>query len=79
MKVILNKCYGGFGVSQEAYELYAKKKGIEIFFYKFECENTNQNTEKPIQAFQYSILFLQRILEIMLKCLMIISKNITCI
>lgn len=43
MKVILNKCYGGFGVSQEAYELYAKKKGIEIFVYKLECTN-----DKPI-------------------------------
>lgn len=39
MKVILNKCYGGFGVSQEAYELYAKKKGIELFAYKLDCEN----------------------------------------
>ena len=43
MKVILNKCYGGFDVSQEAYELYAKKKGIEIFAYKLECTNN-----KPI-------------------------------
>ena len=43
MKVILNKRYGGFGVSQEAYELYAKKKGIEIFSYKLECRN-----DKPI-------------------------------
>lgn len=43
MKVILNKCYGGFDVSREAYELYAKKKGIEIFTYKLECVN-----DKPI-------------------------------
>ena len=43
MKVILNKCYGGFGVSQEAYELYAKKKGIELFVYKLEIVNN-----KPI-------------------------------
>lgn len=39
MKVILNKCYGGFGVSQEAYELYAKKKGIELFAYKLDFKN----------------------------------------
>lgn len=39
MKVILNKCFGGFCVSQEAYELYAKKKGIEIFSYDFRYKN----------------------------------------
>ena len=39
MKVILNKCYGGFGISKAGYELYAKKKGIEIFAYKLECVN----------------------------------------
>ena len=43
MKVILNKCYGGFGISKAGYELYAKKKGIEIFAYKLECVN-----DKPI-------------------------------
>ena len=34
MKVILNKCYGGFDVSFEGYKLYAKKKGLNLFFYK---------------------------------------------
>ncbi len=33
-KVILNKCYGGFYVSPEAYKLYAKKKGLDLFTYK---------------------------------------------
>ena len=33
MKVILNKCYGGFDVSDETYELYAKKKGIRLCRY----------------------------------------------
>jgi len=33
-KIILNKCYGGFDVSDEAYRLYAKRKGLELFCYK---------------------------------------------
>ncbi len=33
-KVILNKCYGGFGLSPKAYQLYAKKKGFQAFAYK---------------------------------------------
>lgn len=33
MKIILNKTYGGFDVSQKAYELYAEKKGLELFKY----------------------------------------------
>ena len=33
-KVILNKCYGGFDVSLKGYQLYAKKKGIDLFVYK---------------------------------------------
>jgi hypothetical protein len=33
MKVILNKCYGGFDVSDECYGLYAKKKGVKLFRY----------------------------------------------
>lgn len=35
-KVILNKCYGGFGVSKLGYELYAKKKGLQLFCYEFD-------------------------------------------
>ena len=34
MKIILNKRYGcGFDVSNEAYELYAKKRGLKIYPY----------------------------------------------
>lgn len=33
MKIILNKCYGGFDVSDEAYELYAEKKGLTLYRY----------------------------------------------
>lgn len=34
MKVILNKCFGGFDVSDEAYSLYAKKKGLKLYRYE---------------------------------------------
>lgn len=33
MKVILNKCFGGFDVSRDGYELYAEKKGLEVYEY----------------------------------------------
>lgn len=34
MKVILNKCYGGFGISPEGYKLYCQKKNIPCYFYE---------------------------------------------
>lgn len=33
MKVILNKCYGGFGLSPVATMMYAKKKGVVLYPY----------------------------------------------
>ena len=38
-KIILNKCYGGFELSKKAYELYAKKKGLELYTYTQNFEN----------------------------------------
>ena len=35
-KVILNKCYGGFAVSDEGYDLYARKKGITLYKYYYD-------------------------------------------
>ena len=29
MKVVVNRCFGGFGLSDEAFEEYLKRKGIE--------------------------------------------------
>lgn len=29
MKVVINKCFGGFGISDQAFELLLSKKGIE--------------------------------------------------
>lgn len=31
MKVIINKCYGGFGLSHQAEMEYAKRKGIKLY------------------------------------------------
>ena len=39
MKIILNKCYGGFDVSDKAYELYAEKRGISIYRYWDDYKN----------------------------------------
>lgn len=38
-KIILNKCYGGFELSKKTYELYAKKKGLELYTYTMTIEN----------------------------------------
>lgn len=43
-KVILNKCHGGFDVSEEAYKLYAKKKGLDLFIY----ESESYFAQKPL-------------------------------
>lgn len=34
MKVVVNKCYGGFGLSDKAIEMVMKRKGLECFRYK---------------------------------------------
>ena len=40
MKIIINKCYGGFGLSMKAIREYYKLKGKEVFFYiQTEYEN----------------------------------------
>jgi hypothetical protein len=30
MKVVINRCFGGFGLSDQAFELFMTKKGIEF-------------------------------------------------
>ena len=46
MKIILNKCYGGFDVSKEAYMLYAKKKGLELYQYTSDFNNFEKSIYK---------------------------------
>jgi hypothetical protein len=33
MEIVLNKCYGGFGLSPLAIKAYLKRKGKECYFY----------------------------------------------
>ena len=46
MKVILNKCFGGFRPSREAYELYVKKKGQKLFAYELAPDLTYRRTSE---------------------------------
>ena len=50
MKIVINSCYGGFGLSHEAMMLYAMKKGIDVYPYfqsksKFDENSNNKEDE----------------------------------
>ena len=51
MKVILNKCYGGFGVSDAAYELYAQKKGIKLYRYVSDGRTLRKSSEDGLLSY----------------------------
>jgi len=34
VKVVVNKCHGGFGLSLKGIEMYARLKGLDVYFYK---------------------------------------------
>lgn len=47
MEVVVNKCYGGFGLSPKAVTDYAKLAGIEIFLY-VDNESVSEKEYKKI-------------------------------
>lgn len=56
MKVILNKCFGGFHLSHEAHMLYAKKKGLTLYPYVLDYStDTYYYTNNPENENEYTI------------------------
>ena len=51
MKVILNKCFGGFGFSHEATMMYAKEKGFELYAYGHNSPDNYFRINNPDDAF----------------------------
>jgi hypothetical protein len=45
MKIVINDCYGGFGLSMEAMQLLYKKKGLSLFMYSGLGKNLKPFTE----------------------------------
>jgi hypothetical protein len=46
MKIVINRCYGGFGLSLEAKEKYCHKKGKQLFFYKQTAYNFKEGYDE---------------------------------
>lgn len=64
MKIILNKCFGGFGFSPKVYVEYAKRKGIDLFVYDEKHSNKSMFDYEttyfkiPLDDINYNRLFL---------------------
>ena len=48
MKLLINVCYGGFGISDEALELWAKKKNIQLIKRTLEYGDYNYYTDGDV-------------------------------
>lgn len=56
MKIVLNKSFGGFCVSKEGYELYAKKLNKEIYVYRYYGNNLYKKANE-IDGFCFTMCF----------------------
>lgn len=54
MKIILNKCYGGFDVSEKAYELYAEKKGVSLYRYWGDYKNEKMRKGSGLVTYHFT-------------------------
>jgi len=48
MKIVINTCFGGFGLSNEGIMHYAKLKGIEVYAYNDDIDNDDDNRSKSL-------------------------------
>lgn len=63
MKLVVNKCFGGFGLSYEAEDMYAERSGFKLFRYiqtkyKFQdgrdlFERASHETERSLCVFTF--------------------------
>ena len=52
MKLVINDCYGGFGLSRTAIRAYLKRKGKEVYFYKQTKYNHNDGIDEFTKIFE---------------------------
>lgn len=51
MEVIINRCFGGYGLSHDAVMEYAKQKGMELFAYVNDMNGWNFNSKDKYLPF----------------------------
>lgn len=47
MKIVINKCYGGFGLSPAAVKRYAELNGKECYFFNYDLDNMLADGKQP--------------------------------